>query len=151
MASNIHQAYYYIKQNNIVPSRVIMVTRPENLRGICGEGKTLHLYGTYYKRSNYQDCIEMARTRGFKIETIGENMEKEKSDGLTAGYYELPPKAKELQDLISYKNMNAQMGEIGRSWYRYGESSHSDKLRDARKIKFYIEAEIKRLIDYEGF
>lgn len=67
------------------------------------------------------------------------------SDGSTATYYVLPKDANELQDLISHKNMNAQIGEIFRSCYRYGEVSHSDKLRDAKKIKFYAEAEIKRL------
>jgi hypothetical protein len=41
--------------------------------------------------------------------------------------------------------MNAQMGEIFRSCYRYGSASHSDQLRDAKKIKFYIDAEIERL------
>ena len=66
-------------------------------------------------------------------------------DGSTASYYELPAGAQELQDLISYKNMNAQIGEIFRAAYRYGQSSHSDQLRDAKKIKFYIDAEIKRL------
>lgn len=68
------------------------------------------------------------------------------SDGSTASYYELPNGAKELQDLINYKNCNAQIGEILRAAYRYGEASHSDKLRDAKKIKFYAEAEIKRLL-----
>lgn len=67
------------------------------------------------------------------------------SDGSTASYYELPDNASELQHLISHKNMNAQMGEIFRSCYRYGIASHSDQLRDAKKIKFYIEAEIERL------
>ena len=67
------------------------------------------------------------------------------SDGSTASYYELPDGAAELQDLISHKDMNAQIGEIFRAAYRYGESSHSNELRDARKIMFYIEAEIKRL------
>lgn len=67
------------------------------------------------------------------------------SDGSTASYYELPDKATELQHLIMYKDMNSQMGEIFRSCYRYGQASHSDKLRDAKKIKFYIEAEIERL------
>ena len=67
------------------------------------------------------------------------------SDGSTASYYELPDGATELQDLISYKNMNAQIGEIFRACMRYGESSHSNELRDAKKIMFYIEAEIKRL------
>jgi len=68
-----------------------------------------------------------------------------KSDGSTAKYYELPQGATELQDLISHKDMNAQIGEIFRSCYRYGEVEHSEKLRDAKKIKFYAEAEIKRL------
>lgn len=71
--------------------------------------------------------------------------EAETSDGSTASYYELPDGATELQHLISYKNMNAQIGEIFRSCYRYGQASHSNKLRDAKKIQFYINAEIERL------
>ena len=67
------------------------------------------------------------------------------SDGSTASYYELPAGATQLQDLISHRNMNAQMGEIFRATYRYGLASHSDQLRGAKKIKFYIEAEIARL------
>ena len=70
---------------------------------------------------------------------------KHKSDGSTASYYELPSDAEQLQDLISYKNMNAQIGEIFRACYRYGEVEHSEMLRDAKKIRFYAEAEIKRL------
>lgn len=74
--------------------------------------------------------------------------QKSVSDGSTADYYELPEGATELQHLISYKNMNAQMGEIFRANYRYGQVSHSEKLRDAKKIKYYIEAEIERLEKY---
>lgn len=82
-----------------------------------------------------------------KEEVLAEQMAQiaGRSDGSTASYYELPAGAQELQDLISYKNMNAQIGEIFRAAYRYGQSSHSDQLRDAKKIKFYIDAEIKRL------
>ena len=68
-----------------------------------------------------------------------------KSDGSTASYYELPPGATELQDLISHRDLNAQMGEIFRAVYRYGQCPHSPKIRDAKKILFYITAEIKRL------
>jgi len=68
-----------------------------------------------------------------------------KSDGSTADYYQLPKGATQLQDLISDRNMNAQIGEIFRAAYRFGRAAHSDQLRDAKKIKFYIEAEIKRL------
>ena len=67
------------------------------------------------------------------------------SDGSSARYYELPRDAKELQDLISDKNMNAQMGEIGRAWYRYGQCPHSSKERDLKKIIFYAEAELERI------
>lgn len=68
-----------------------------------------------------------------------------KSDGSTASYYELPKLAYQLQDLISHRNMNAQMGEIFRACYRYGLVEHSEMMRDAKKIKFYAEAEIARL------
>ena len=76
-------------------------------------------------------------------------MIKEQSDGSTASYYELPKDATELQHLISAKNMNAQIGEIFRACYRYGQVAHSPELRDAKKIKFYIDAEIERLTKLE--
>lgn len=67
------------------------------------------------------------------------------SDGSTASYYELPPDAKELQDLIAYRNMNVQMGEIFRACYRYGHVAHSPRERDLKKIIFYAQAELYRL------
>jgi hypothetical protein len=70
------------------------------------------------------------------------------SDGSTASYYELPEGASELQELISCKDMNGQMAEIFRATYRYGQVAHSEKMRDAKKIKYYIEAEIARLEKY---
>lgn len=83
----------------------------------------------------------------FECHDCGEShaMPKTQSDGATASYYELPEGAEELQALISHRDMNAQMGEIFRAVYRYGMVEHSPKLRDAKKIKFYIEAEIERL------
>jgi hypothetical protein len=68
-----------------------------------------------------------------------------KSDGSTASYYELPAGATELQHLISYRNLNAQDGEIFRAIYRKGRASHSDELRDAKKVLFYAQAEVERL------
>lgn len=76
---------------------------------------------------------------------VAERLDKLVSDGSTASYYELPAGAKELQDLISYRNMNAQLGEIFRACYRYGLACHSDQLRDAKKIRFYADAEVQRL------
>jgi hypothetical protein len=74
---------------------------------------------------------------------------KVKSDGSTAEYYELPKDdPKQLQDLISFRNMNGQVAEIFRACYRYGEVEHSEKLRDAKKMRFYADAEVKRLEKY---
>ena len=73
---------------------------------------------------------------------------KEASDGSNAAYYDLPPDAKTLQDLISYLNLNAQMGEIMRSNYRYGKAAHSDRIRDIKKIIYYSNAELERLEKY---
>ena len=69
----------------------------------------------------------------------------ERSDGSTASYYELPTGATQLQDLISHRDMNAQIGEIFRACYRMGLVEHSDRLRDAKKILFYAKAEVERL------
>ena len=70
------------------------------------------------------------------------------SDGITASYYELPPDAKEIQDLISYKNMNGQVAEMFRALYRYGQCSHSDLEREINKVIFYGQAELDRLKKY---
>ena len=67
------------------------------------------------------------------------------SDGSTASYYDLPNGCTRLQDLISHRNMNAQDGEIFRAVYRKGMASHSDAMRDAKKVLFYAQAEVKRL------
>lgn len=78
----------------------------------------------------------------------GDNPELSKSDGSTASYYELPEGCAELQELISYRNMNAQDGEMFRALYRKGLASHSDEMRDAKKILFYAKAEVERLEKY---
>lgn len=67
------------------------------------------------------------------------------SDGTTADYYVVPAGVSELQDLISHRDMNAQMGEIFRACYRYGQEHHSPKLRDIKKVLYYAKAELKRL------
>lgn len=69
----------------------------------------------------------------------------ERSDGSTASYYVLPPGAMQFQDLISHRDMNAQIEEIFRACYRMGLVEHSDRLRDAKKILFYAKAEVERL------
>lgn len=96
---------------------------------------------SYLGHSKAKQALEKAR---------GSESTVTKSDGSTASYYELPEGATELQDLISDRDMNGQMAEIFRATYRYGRVAHSEKMRDAKKIKFYAEAEIKRLEQLEG-
>lgn len=45
--------------------------------------------------------------------------------------------------------MNAQVGEAFRSLYRFGEASHSDRIRECNKVIFYMQAEIERINTYE--
>lgn len=85
------------------------------------------------------DKFQFIGSREFNIPS------REASNGSTASYYTLPSDATELQDLISDRNMNAQIGEIFRACYRMGRAAHSDTLRDARKILFYAKAEVERL------
>ena len=87
----------------------------------------------------------MAFRYNWNTEQHEEYENKIQSDGSTASYYELPEGATELQELISAKNMNAQIGEIFRACYRYGEVSHSPEIRDIKKILFYAKAELERL------
>ena len=77
-------------------------------------------------------------------------MKKEHSNGATASYYEIPAGATQLQDLISDRDMNAQIGEIFRACYRYGMVEHSPKKRDIKKILFYAAAELERLEQLGG-
>lgn len=85
--------------------------------------------------------IELGLEKKAEEEVVSES----KSDGSTASYYELPEGCTELQDLISHRNLNAQDGEIFRAIYRKGRASHSDELRDAKKVLFYAQAEVARL------
>ena len=71
-----------------------------------------------------------------------------KSDGTTADYYELPEQAKELYELINYKNMSGNVAEAFRSLYRMGESSHSDNIRDLKKVICYCHFELERIEKY---
>jgi len=72
-------------------------------------------------------------------------MSGETSDGSKAGYYDLPEGAKQLGDLIAYRNLNHADGEMFCAIYRKGRASHSDALRDARKVLYYAQSEVRRL------
>ena len=97
------------------------------------------------KSCNDQITYEVMLGAPTPMEDVVGSLRPTKSDGSTASYYELPERATQLQDLIGHKDMNAQIGEIFRACYRYGEVEHSEKMRDAKKIKFYAAAALERL------
>lgn len=109
----------------------------------CVGSRTMHL--PYWKpmSKSYDATFREDNRLPVKLATP-----KEVSDGSTANYYKLPDGAKELQDLISYRNMNAQVGEMFRATYRLGQVSHSPCIRDLKKIIFYAEREIERIEKY---
>lgn len=100
------------------------------------------------KPENWSESDEQRQLVIDQNGNTGEHCDESVSDGSTASYYELPDGATELQHLISYRNMNAQDGEIFRAIYRKGRASHSDALRDAKKVLFYAKAEVERLEKY---
>ena len=64
--------------------------------------------------------------------------------GSTPSQYALPPEAKELQDLIEYREMNFAMGNIFKACYR--KKDVGDPLYDIRKIIWFAKREEARLM-----
>lgn len=60
-----------------------------------------------------------------------------KSDGGSTSYYQLPPDAKELNDLIEHKEMSFALGNIFKACYRFGEKDTASRLYDLNKIIYF--------------
>lgn len=67
-----------------------------------------------------------------------------KSDGSSTSYYDLPPEAKDLGDLIEFKNMNFNVGNIFKACYRLGEKEGNDLRYDLNKIIYFAQRELAR-------
>jgi hypothetical protein len=66
--------------------------------------------------------------------------------GSTPSQYGFPAHATELQDLIEHRGMNFAKGNIFKACYRDGTCSHSDAIRDMRKIIWFAGRELARLL-----
>jgi hypothetical protein len=64
-------------------------------------------------------------------------------NGGSTSYYALPKGAKDIQDLIEYKDMNFSLGNILKACYRLGNCDHSDRVRDLNKIIWFAERELE--------
>jgi hypothetical protein len=65
--------------------------------------------------------------------------------GGSSSYYELPEDAKELQDLIEFKNMNFAIANIFKAAYRLGEKPGTDRLYDLDKMIWFATREKARI------
>lgn len=78
---------------------------------------------------------------------------KDKPDGGPAGYYDLPPNPKTLNDLLEYKGDKHWLGDsfhlanIVKAAWRWGIKSGTDKSYDARK---FIYSGVRLLLKYQG-
>lgn len=72
-------------------------------------------------------------------------MSKIKSDGGSTNYYDVPEGTKDLGDLVEYKNMNFNVGNIFKAAYRLGEKEGTDKSYDLKKIIYFAQRELNRL------
>ncbi len=88
---------------------------------------------------------EIKQEQTFTIPDMRVKNNEARSEDNIASHYKLPSGSTELQHLISHRNMNSQIGEVFRSCYRYSLLSQGDMLKEAKKIKFYAQAEIERL------
>jgi hypothetical protein len=73
-----------------------------------------------------------------------------KATGLGNNYYMLPSNAKDIQDLIEYRNMPFGIACIFKACYRFGQKPSVTELYDAQKMKWFAErkiAEIERELE----
>lgn len=72
-----------------------------------------------------------------------------RSDGGSTSYYDLPPGAKDIGDLIEHKNMSFNLGNIFKACYRLGSKEGTEILYDINKI-IYFANRIKRQVENES-
>jgi hypothetical protein len=65
--------------------------------------------------------------------------------GWSSAYYELPEGATELADLIDYKEMNFNVGNVFKAAYRLGNKHGTTAQYDLEKIIWYASRELKRV------
>ena len=70
--------------------------------------------------------------------------------GYATDYYVLPKGAEELGDLIEYRNMNFNLGNIFKAAYRLGHKNGTTPEYDLNKIIYFAERELARRKMYEN-
>ena len=109
-----------------------------------------HVYESIMERNMKISCPVCERPEPYCKCYINKIKSDAINNGGSTNYYDLPPLAKDLQDLIEHKNMDFAIGNIFKACYRLGECSHSDALRDVNKIIWFAERKKQQLLkDYK--
>ena len=69
-------------------------------------------------------------------------MSNDTNNGGSTDYYKLPPRAKDLQDLIEAKEMSFSRGNIFKAAYALNE--RGNRLRDLYKIRWFANRMIEK-------
>ena len=72
-------------------------------------------------------------------------MLKTSDGGSTQSYYGFPRNSRDIGDLIDFKDMNYNIGNIFKACYRLGEKQGTSKAYDLRKIMFFATRELEKL------
>lgn len=67
-----------------------------------------------------------------------------KSDGGSTEYYDIPKEAKDIGDLIEYRDMSFNVGNIFKACYRIGQKDGTTELYDLEKIVYFAQRELRR-------
>lgn len=88
-----------------------------------------------FLRLEEKDSFEVESIKPHGIEL------KQRGDGGSTNYYELPEGATELRHIIHHKNMEHGIGEAFCALYRLNDNG--EYLRNLNKAKYYIECAIE--------
>jgi len=70
-------------------------------------------------------------------------MTKTKSDGGSTSYYDLPPGARDIGDLIEHRSMPYGIANIFKACYRIGRKAGNDDEYDLNKIIYFAQRELE--------
>lgn len=103
-------------------------------------------YVHYLNEPTHASHLDSLAFNGVSFEDMTEATKASEPTGWSSSYYELPKGAKELGDLIDYKEMNFNIGNIFKAAYRLGNKRGTSELYDLNKIKWFVEREINRVM-----
>jgi hypothetical protein len=74
-----------------------------------------------------------------------------KLTGWKSNYYDLPPGATGIADLIEYRKMSFNVGNIFKAAYRLGDKKGTSRQYDLEKIIFFAQRELEIELGQAGW